>query len=307
MSYLDNIQTFIRVYELGSLSAAGRDLRISPAVASARLSQLEDYLGVRLFQRTTRSLTPTEHGQDYYKSALIIMESVAEAEDRIRNMTQNLKGTLYIAAPLGIGKRLIAPEIPNFLENYPDMHMRLRLSDRKVEIATEGLDLAFFLGQPEDSNLRMRKIADVERVLCAAPDYIEKHGNPMDEEDLRQSHHEFLNFSYPGSKELCWSLVTKNGIEKLPIKGRYECDDGDVLTNWALDGRGIALKPLFEVGEYLASGALVRVAPQSPPTPIQLACLFTHKRQQDPKTRLFLEHMVKTLPEQISQYQEILD
>ena len=178
MSYFDNIRTFVRVYELGSMSAAGRDLRVSPAVTSSRISQLEEHLGVRLFQRTTRSLAPTEQGKSFYRGATEILESVERAEAQIVNITENLKGALYVAAPLGVGRRLIAPQVPDFLKQYPEVNMRLRLTDRNVDLTTEGLDLSFFLGQPEDSNLRIRKIADVERVLCASPAYIAARGMP---------------------------------------------------------------------------------------------------------------------------------
>jgi DNA-binding transcriptional LysR family regulator len=292
MSYLDNIRTFVRVYELGSMSAAGRDLRISPAVTSSRISQLEDHLGVRLFQRTTRSLTPTEQGKSFYRGATEILEAVQSAEAQIANLTENLRGSLYVAAPLGVGRRLLAPEVPNFLEQYPEVSVRLRMTDRKIDLTTEGLDLAFFLGQPEDSNLRIRKIADVERVLCAAPDYIANRGMPKNGQDLIDKGHECLSLRFPGATEFQWRLSTADGPKRFRVSGRYEADDGDVLTDWALAGHGIALKPVFEIAEHLASGALVPVAKDTPPEPIQMACLFTHRRRQDPKSRLFMEFMV---------------
>ncbi len=292
MSYIDNIRTFVRVYELGSMSAAGRDLRISPAVTSSRISQLEEHLGVRLFQRTTRNLTPTEQGQAFYRGATRILESVEDAEAQIVNITENLKGSLYVAAPLGAGRRLIAPHVPDFIAQYPEIHVRLRLSDRKIDLTTEGLDLAFFLGEPEDSNLRIRKIADVARVLCAAPAYIAARGMPKSGADLVTERHECLNLRFPGAKEFQWRLQTKAGFERFRVAGRYESDDGDVLTDWALAGHGIVMKPIFEVAEHLSSGALVPVATETPPAPIQMACLFTHRRRQDPKTRLFMEFMI---------------
>ena len=295
MSYLNNIQTFVRVYELGSMSAAARDMRISAAVTSARISQLEQHLGVRLFQRTTRSLTATEQGKTFYGGACEVLEAVAGAETQIANITDNPKGSLYVAAPLGIGRRLIAPYVPAFLERYPDIKLRLRLTDRKVDLTTEGLDLAFFLGQPEDSNLRMRKIADVPRILCAAPSYIAEHGNPVDGDALIADRHECLNLRYPGAAEFQWRLVTKDGPKRFGVTGRLESDDGDVLTDWALGGNGITLKPLFEVAEHLKAGRLVPVAQQTPPEPIQMACLFTHRRGQDPKSRLFMEFMVERI------------
>lgn len=299
MSYIENIRTFVRVYELGSMSAAGRDLRISPAVTSSRIAQLEDHLGVRLFQRTTRSLSPTEQGNSFYRGATAILEAVEHAEAQIVNSTENLKGPLYVAAPLGVGRRLIAPQVPRFLDSYPAVSIRLRLTDRKVDLTTEGLDLSFFLGHPEDSNLRIRKIADVTRVLCASPSYIEKKGAPADGDQLVADGHECLNLRFPGATEFQWRLTTPEGPRRFRVGGRYESDDGDVLTEWALAGHGIALKPVFEVAEHLQSGALVPVALDTPPEPIQMACLFTHRRMQDPKTRLFMEFMVERIGDAI--------
>lgn len=299
MSYLDNIRTFVRVYELGSMSAAGRDLRISPAVTSSRISQLEEHLSVRLFQRTTRSLTPTEQGKAFYGGASEVLEAVENAEAQVVNITDNPKGALYVAAPLGVGRRLIAPLVSGFLSEYPEVKIRLRLTDRKVDLTTEGLDLAFFLGQPEDSNLRIRKIADVERILCASPSYIEAHGNPANGDELMSQKHECLNLRFPGATEFQWQLVTADGPKRFRIAGRYESDDGDVLTDWALAGNGIAMKPIFEVAEHVKAGRLVPVATDTPPEPIQMACLFTHRRRQDPKTRLFMEYVISRITEAV--------
>ena len=289
MSYLANIRTFVRVYELGSMSAAGRDMRISPAVTSARISQLEDHLNVRLFQRTTRNLTPTEQGRAFYGGAVAVLEAVDEAEAHVVDLTDNPHGSIYVAAPLGVGRRLVAPQVPAFLEQYPRIELRLRLSDRAVDLTTEGLDLAFFLGQPADSNLRIRKIADCRRVLVAAPAYIAARGMPGSGADLVGGAHECLNLRFPGATEFQWRLMTPDGPQRFAVSGRYECDDGDVLTDWALSGQGIAMKPVFEVAEHLSVGRLVPVARATPPEPVQMACLYTHRRHQDPKTRLFME------------------
>ncbi len=303
MSYLDNIRTFVRVYELGSMSAAGRDLRISPAVTSSRISALEDHLNVRLFQRTTRSLTATEQGRAFYTGAVAVLEAVDEAEGQVAGITDNPKGSLYVAAPLGVGRRLVAPRVPEFAAQYPLIDIRLRLTDRNVDLTTEGLDVAFFLGQPADSNLRIRAIADCERVLVAAPSYIAARGHPVDGEALVRDRHNCLNLRFPGATEFQWQLMTSDGPQRFRVTGRYECDDGDVLTDWALGGEGIALKPLFEVAEHLHAGALVPVAEKTPPTPIQMACLYTHRRKQDPKTRLFMDFMTKSIGAAVRQAQ----
>jgi len=292
MPYLDNIRTFVRVYELGSMSAAGRDLRVSPAVTSARIAQLEDHLKVRLFQRTTRNLTPTEQGTAFYSGSCRILEAVDAAEAQVVDITDHPRGSLFVAAPLGVGRRLIAPLVPEFVDLYPDVSIRLRLTDRSVDLTAEGLDLDFFLGQPQDSTMRIRKIADLDRVLCAAPSYIAARGHPRSGADLVAARHNCLNLRFPGATEFQWRLTTPDGARKFRVSGSFEADDGDVLTDWALAGRGIVLKPVFEVAEHLAAGQLVPVAEETPPEPVQMACLYPHRKGQDPKTRLFMEFVI---------------
>jgi len=300
MAYLDNIRTFVRVYELGSMSAAARDQRISAAVASARISQLEDHLNVRLFQRTTRQLNPTEQGELFYPGACKVLESIEVAEAEINSVTKTPRGSLFVAAPLGIGRRLIAPHVPAFHEEYPLITIRLRLSDRELDIAGEGLDVAFFLGLPRDSALKLRKIADCPRILCAAPEYLTKHGTPTTPSDLEKGKHDCLNLRYPGAPEFQWPLQTKECVQRIAVQGPFESDDGDVLTAWALAGHGIILKPVFEIADHLASGALVPVLAKTPPVPVQLGCLYAHRRHQDPKTRLFIDFMANRIRENLT-------
>lgn len=300
MAYLDNIRTFVRVYELGSMSAAARDQRISAAVASARISQIEDHLGVRLFQRTTRQLNPTEQGRLFYPGACRILEAVEEAEAEISAVTRTPRGTLFVAAPLGLGRRLIAPQVPAFNRAYPMVSIRLRLSDRVLDLPGEGLDVAFFLGLPRDSTLKLRKIADCPRLLCAAPAYLARKGLPEGPADLASGAHDCLNLRYPGAQEFQWPLQTPGGVERVPVKGPFETDDGDVLTDWALDGHGIVMKPRFEVAGHLAEGRLVPVLEACPPVPVQLGCLYAHRRHQDPKTRLLIEFVAERITEALA-------
>src|SRR6478735_8539450 len=268
MSYLDNIRVFVRVVELGTLSSAGRDQRVTPAVASNRIKELEIHLGVRLFNRTTRKLSPTEHGRVFYEGAVKIIEAVNEAENAIADLSRNPKGALKITAPLGIGRRLIASGIPEFHDKYPDIEVRLRLSDHNIDILSEGVDVAFKLGVLEDSNLRMRGILNCERVICAAPAYLEKRGTPATPDALITDHHDCLLLRYPGSKEYFWTLQTPEGTRELEVSGPYDSDDGDVLTRWALDGRGIINKPLFEVKSHLNEGTLRPILEDTPPVSI---------------------------------------
>jgi DNA-binding transcriptional LysR family regulator len=291
MSYVNTIKMFVRVYELGSMSAAARDQRTSPAVASARISELEKHLGVRLFNRTTRALQPTESGRLFYDGARKVLEAIEEAEAAVTDAAKTPRGVLFVAAPLGVGRRFIAPHVPAFKDEWPLIDVRLRLSDRGIDVAAEGLDVSFHMGVLEDSNLKVRVIADCPRLLCAAPAYIARRGMPADGTALLRDRHDCLNLRFPGAREFQWTLVTPQGPQRFEITGPFESDDGDVLTGWALDGRGIVLKPLFEVAEHIRAGALVPVATATPPLPVQLSALMPHRRLKDPKTRLFIDYI----------------
>ncbi len=293
MPYVNNLKMFVRVYELGSMSAAARDQRTSPAVASGRISELEKHLGVRLFNRTTRRLQATENGRIFYDGALKILQAIDEAEAAVADAAQNPRGTLFVGAPLGVGRRFVAPQVPAFKALYPQIDLRLRLSDRLLDITAEGLDVALHLGRPEDSGLKMRVIAECPRVICAAPAYVERRGLPADGAALVGEAHDCLNLRFPGAKEFQWTLQTPVGLQKFNISGPYESDDGDVLTAWALDGHGIVLKPIFEVAEDLRAGRLVPVATDTPPLPVTLSLLTPHRRLRDPKIRLFSDFIAQ--------------
>ncbi len=299
MSYVNNLKTFIRVHELGSMSAAGRDLRVSPAVSSNRISELEKHLGIRLFNRTTRNLKPTEQGDLFYKGAIKILDTISEVEGSISDGISNPKGTIFVAAPLGIGKKLIAPLVPKFQDKYPEINVRLRLTDRKVDITNEGLDAAFVLGKLVDSELRVLPIHDFQRILCASPKYIEKYGAPENGSDLSAKSHRCIMLRYPGLNEFFWTLQEDNKVKRYEFISPLESDDGDVLTTWALSGSGIINKPIYEVSEYLKTKELVAVAKKSPPTNLPFSCVYPHKRLQDPKSRLFIEFMVAECKKQI--------
>lgn len=293
MAYIDNISVFVRVVELGSLSAAGRDMRISPAVASNRVKELERYLGVRLLNRTTRQLTPTEHGRVFYDGAKKVLDSVDEAEAAVAALSGQPRGTIRVTAPLGLGKRLIASGIPEFRERYPQIEVRLRLSDHKVDLMRESIDVAFKLGLLENSSLRMRGIMDCERVLAAAPEYIERRGEPETPEALVEDEHDCLMLRFPGVIEYFWTLKTSEGPKKFEVRGPFDTDDGDVITEWALAGHGIINKPRFEIEPFIRDGRLKVILPNNPPVPVKLAALYPHKNLQDPKVRLLVDYMAE--------------
>lgn len=291
MSYVANIRTFVRVFDLGSMSAAGRDMRISAAVASSRIAELEKHLGVRLFNRTTRSLSPTEHGELFYKGATKILDTIAEVEGSIEDVTAQPRGSVFIAAPLGLGKKLIAPLVPAFKDRYPDVRVRLRLTDRKVDLTNEGLNAAFVLGHLPDSEMRARQVYEFERVLCASPNYIHEFGEPRSGAELAD--HKCLLLRFPGAEEFFWSLKEEGVVKRYNLTSPLESDDGDVLTDWAISGCGIVNKTRYEVAEHLNDGSLVEIMKRSRPTVLPFTCIFPHKRLQDPKTRLLIDHMVE--------------
>ncbi len=300
MPYLESLRVFVRVVELGSITSGGRDLRLTPAVASNRVKELESRLGVRLFNRTTRNLSPTEVGKVFYDHARKVIETLDEAEAVVAGFSDKPRGTIRVTAPLGVGRRIVAPLIPAFADRYPNVDVQLRLSDRKVDLFEDGLDVAFVLGELKDSNLKLRKIADCDRVLVAAPEYLEAHGTPQTPDDLLGDHNCLL-LRFPRSPEYFWTLQTENGLRKIEAKGRYDADDGDVLTQWALEGAGIANKPRFDVAQHLKSGALVEVLSDTPPVPAAFGCLYPHRKLQDPKIRLFVDFVASESKQRIAQ------
>jgi DNA-binding transcriptional LysR family regulator len=300
--YLESIRVFTRTVELGSITAGGRDNRLTPAVASNRIKELEERLGVRLFNRTTRKLTPTEVGRAYYDTAKRVLEAVEEAEAAVASFSLQPKGALVVTAPLGVGRRVVAPLVPGFHAAFPGIEVRLRLSDRKVDYLAEGVDVAFALGTLEDSSLKMRTVADCERVLVAAPGYLVARGTPETPDDL--AGHNCLLLRFPGSREYYWTFQTHDGQRKITPHGSFDADDAEVLTDWALAGAGIANRPRFEVAEHLASGALTVLMPGTPPVPIRFACLYPHRRLQDPKVQAFIPWMVERCRQRVRELLE---
>ena len=299
MPYLESLRVFVRVVELGSITAGGRDLRLTPAVASNRIKELERRLDVRLFNRTTRKLTPTEAGHSLYDHARRVVEDLEHAEAVIAGFAGSPRGVIQVTAPLGLGKRIVAPLIPQFVDDYPDISIRLRLSDRKVDLLEDGLDVAFFIGLPPDSTLKLRKIADCPRILCASPNYLARRGVPKTPDDLAREDHNCLLLRFPRSPEYFWTLQTPAGPRKIELSGSYDSDDGDVLTGWALDHRGIVNKPVFDVVEHLKAGRLVEVLPDTPPVAAIFGCLYPHRRLQDPKIRMFIDFVIERSRDQV--------
>ncbi|WP_145678697.1 LysR family transcriptional regulator [Azospirillum brasilense] len=287
MALLENMRVFVRVVELGSLSAAGRSLRLSPAVVSHRLQSLEEHLNARLLNRTTRQVQFTEAGKVFFEHCLEVLEAAERAESSVGAIGGAPVGSLRVTAPLGFGRRILAPMVPRFHAAYPQVDLRLRLSDHLLDLLREATDVAIRMAPLKDSSFVARKIADLPRVLCAAPSYLERRGVPARPEELLSHHCLLLRF--PGSQQFQWTLNTPQGPMTLPVSGQFDADDGDVLTGWALAGEGIVLKPLWEVAEHLRRDELRVVLPHCPPESVTLAVLYPHRNLLPAKIRVFID------------------
>jgi Transcriptional regulator len=292
VALLENMRVFVRVVELGSLSAAGRSMRLSPAVVSHRLQSLEEHLNARLLNRTTRQVQFTEAGKVFYEHCLEVLDAAERAESSVGAIGGAPVGSLRVTAPLGFGRHVLAPMVPRFRALHPQVDVRLRLSDHLLDLLREATDVAIRMAVLKDSSLMVRKVCDLPRVLVASPGYLERCGAPERPEDLLNHHCLLLRF--PGSQQFQWTLRTPHGPMTLPVSGQFDADDGDVLTAWALAGEGIALKPVWEVAELLRGGALRVVLPHCPPEPVTLAVLYPHRNLLPAKIRAFIDFFVDT-------------
>lgn len=280
MGLLEDIRVFVRSVEKGSFSEAGRDLRLSAAVVSHRVLSLEQRLNCRLLNRTTRKMQLTAAGRSFFERCIDVMDAVERAESSVTGA----RGAIKVTAPLGLGRRLVAPMVTRFQSAHPELDIRLRLSDHLLDLIAEGIDIALRMASLDDSTFVLRKVADVERILCASPDYLAQSGVPKVAEDLKT--HKCLLLRFPGSQQFRWTLLVQNRPITLPVRGPVDSDDGDILTGWALSGAGIALKPVFEVADHLASGALVPVLPDFRPPPLTLSILYPSRRLLSPNVKL---------------------
>ena len=230
----------------------------------------------------------TEQGRAFYEHSLDVCQALDRAEASIADKGAAPRGTLKVTAPLGFGTRVVAPLLPRFQAKHPEIDVFLRLSDYLVDLFTEAVDVAVRMAILEDSSLIVRKIADIERTLCASPSYLERHGMPRSIADLQR--HRCLLLRYPGSNQFKWPLQKKGGRHiVVPVTGHLDADAGDVLTQWAIAGEGVALKPVFEIAGHLRSGALVCVLPEHRPVPVTLAILHAYRRMVPPKVRAFAD------------------
>ena len=291
MADVEDMAVFVRVVELANLSAAGRDLRLSAAVVSNRIARLEARLGVRLLNRTTRRVAVTPEGEIYYGHCVRILTEIEQAESEVSARRDLPRGPLTVTAPCSFGRRHVAPHIPGFAESYPDIQVRLHLSDRFTDLIEDRVDLAIRIAELKDSTAIVRRLADNRRAICAAPAYLERYGRPEVPEDLLK--HNCLLLRFPGSQQFQWTLVGPEGPVTLPVAGSMDSDSSEVLRDWCLAGHGLSLQSLFEVGEDIAAGRLEAVLPHWPPPGHAISALYPHSRYLPPRIRVFIDFLVE--------------
>ncbi len=252
------METFIAASSSRSLSEVGRDHGLTPSAVSKQIAALEQQLNVKLISRTTRGLSLTSAGEAFLPRAVKIVEDISDAMNDVRGTSLSPRGTLTIAAPVAFGRLHIAPAIPKFLLQYPDIRVNFGLFDRQVDPAASGVDIAFRMGHLKDSSFVAAKLASTRRVLCATPAYLERNGWPSSPDDL--VHHACLVHTIFAARNT-WYFKRGSEVRAVPVKGRMSANNSEALFLAAQQGLGIALLGSWAITEQLKSGALVDLLP----------------------------------------------
>ena len=293
----DNLQEmaiFARVVAAGNLSAAGRELGLSTAVVSRRLTALESRLGVRLLNRTTRRTSLTDEGASYYETCTRILAEVDEADATISAGRAEPQGILRVAMSSAFGHQHITPLVPAFARLYPKLQLALSLSDRRVHLIDEGFDVAIRIAELEDSSLAARKLAPNRRVVCASPEYRARRGTPKT--PLELAAHDCLLADWGQGFTQTWEFRGPAGKRgKVRVTGNYACDNWEVLREWALAGLGVALKSTWDVRRHLEDGTLVALCPgYTFDTDVAIYAVYPHRRHLPAKTRAFIDFLAES-------------
>ena len=291
MDRLAAIEAFAAVAETGSFSAAAARLRASKSAVSRLVSGLEAELGARLLHRTTRSLALTEAGRGYFERVTRILSDVDEANRAVSHSQAAPRGKLRIAGPMSFGFLHLAPALPDFLRQCPEVEIDLAMNDRFVDLIEEGFDIAVRIGALTDSSLVARRLAPIRLVACASPAYLAERGAPATPGDLR-AHECLINTNQPQPSH--WRFGGPDGqIQSIEVKGRLSANNGDALRVAALNGFGITMLPTFFVGGDLRTGALARVLDDFMPRDHALSAVYPPSRHVSPKVRAFVDFLAR--------------
>jgi DNA-binding transcriptional LysR family regulator len=289
MDKLKQIESFASVAARGSLTAAANAEGVAPAVIGRRIDALEERLGVKLLVRTTRRITLTHEGSAFLDDCQRLLVDLANAEASVSAGGVKASGYLRITAPAGFGRRHVAPMVPKFLAQHPDVRISLNLSDRVVDIVNEGFDCAVRVGDLPDSSLVSLRLADNRRLCVAAPAYLKRAGTPKSPADLQR--HECLTLSSDASQTRGWAFCVDGSVTHLRPSGRLDCSDGQVLHDWCVQGLGVAWRSTWEVDDDIAAGRLVSLLDEFAAPPNGIYALFPQRKHLPLRVRLWIDFL----------------
>jgi len=290
MSKYEEIETFVRVVEAGSITAAAKQLRIAKSAVSRRLKDLETRLATQLMTRTTRKLTLTETGETLYNRFVVLLADWQETESAVSDAQAALAGKIRIAAPLSFGVAHLGPAIVDFMHEHPLIEFDIDFSDRKVDLISEGMDLAIRIGDLPDSSLIARKIASISLVAAASPKYLEEHGTPKTAEDLRA----FKELRYGYRSIAAWPYKDPDGIEgQIEMTPRLRATNGEFLRDAAIAGEGVLIEPRFIIYENLRDGSLVELLSDYQWPELTAYAVYPPTRHLSVRVRAFVNFLVE--------------
>lgn len=273
-----------------NLSTVARQLDLTPPAATKRLAQLEARLGVRLVNRTTRSISLTPEGETYLHYATRILADVREMEEVVSSSGSVPKGLLRINATLGFGRTAIAPIVSEFALHHPQVEVQLDVTDRPIDLVESGVDLGIRFGALPDQRLVARRVLSNRRFLCAAPRYLARHGTPASLRDLAD--HECIIHRQNEDAYGVWRFTREGRAETVKVHGALSSNDGDIVLNWALDGHGILVRSEWDLAKYLESGRLRVVLPEFILPSADLFVYYPSKRDLSARTRAFIDFLM---------------
>lgn len=291
MDTLTGLRVFVKVVETGSFTAAAEALELSRAMVSKHVQTLEARLGVRLLQRSTRRVALTEAGSRYHARASAWLDDMETTEAELAQLTAEPRGTLRVSAPMSFGRVHVAPLLAEFLARYPGVRIDLALADRAVDLIEDGYDLAVRIGDLADSSLVCRRLAASRLLLCAAPDYLDRCGQPRHPAEL--SAHECLSYRLSDTPSE-WSFTAADGTQAtVRIDGRVRADNGEALCEAAAAGLGIVLQPDFIAGPYLHAGRLLALLPEWGTREIGIHAVYPERRYLPARARRFVDFLAE--------------
>jgi len=290
---LDNLTLFLKIVEKGGLAVAGRDMGLSPATVSERLNALERYYGATLLQRTTRAIHLTEEGRLLVDGAKRLLAEAEELEARIKLGVNKISGPIRLSAPADLGRHRIAPLIDEFLARYPAVNIELILSDQYSDMIQSGIDCAIRFGDLDSSTLRVKKIGQSRRIVCAAPSYLATHPTPTSPCDLEQHNCLMMRFGQKLDNE--WPFHMEGRDLKILVKGNRIADDGGQVRDWCIAGHGIAYKSNWDVKDDIAEGRLIPLLEEFATTPSQIQIVYPQTPVMSRRVRLFIDFLANGL------------